>query len=260
MSDLDFLVDGNFRARAEALMPEIGYARDDSDQPSQRILPYKIETAFKSPSGNVAVELHWDMSPFACYRRVSTAEILRERAFFTVGKTSCATLSPEWTLLYSAVHLMKHLCGVRLIWLADLRDFLRAHAGRFDWDKLAQMAERHQLLFALRVMFDLGRDVISTNSEFAPPANFLQKVESAAPGKFEKIVYDHCLNARNEEGPWLEFLSQPTMRKKAGYLFVELFPGREVLRRRYPRASERWLFLRYFQRLWDLARRAAKIR
>jgi hypothetical protein len=163
-SDIDILVPRSFVPEAFRLLLANGWERGEDDEVAPAdiglLLRSKIDYAFvsRSDSASVLLELHWDLA--WRWRRDSAATDdlwadAERQKFFGVD---AYTLSPEWEILYLAVHAARHRWRA-LKWLVDIHE--ACSARRLDWGRLSDKARHlgwekvlHVTLSTCHALFD----------------------------------------------------------------------------------------------------------
>jgi putative nucleotidyltransferase-like protein len=176
-SDLDVLVPRDAVAESLRLLLANGYAHAEKHQvePAEvdRLLDSNMEYGFRGRTAGFEylLELHWDI---AWRWRADTGMVdalWADARPGTIFGVDTWTLSPEWELLYLAVHAARHRWSA-LKWLVDLHEV--CVRGGFDWGGVEHRARRfgleralHQSLGACRLL--LGTPLPPELEGQAPP-------------------------------------------------------------------------------------------
>lgn len=257
-SDIDVLVPRRAAASALRLLLGLGYERGPGESPVapadvDLLLQSNMEYAFVRPGPfPCPVELHWDIAWRWPHAGAAARDLWADARPRELWGVRAHALSPEWELLYLAVHAARH--GWQgLKWLADvhevcLRDGLR-------WDRLVDKAARFGLAEILGITLGACRGLLETP---LPPGIPVRPVPSwlavfpAAP-RAASIWQEALLPAR--------LFRRPS--EKLGYLLRVLFVPTLAERRliSLPAALGGLYFplrpLRLGGRLaWDMARTA----
>src|SRR5262249_15967007 len=138
-SDIDILVPRQDVADSFRLLIAEGFApKEDGELTPTRInllMLSDIECAFVPQSGPVAwpLELHWDIA--WRWRRdcVATDDLWADARRQAVFGVEVQALSPEWEMLYLAVHAAHHRWQA-LKWLVDVHEACLAR--QVNWDQI----------------------------------------------------------------------------------------------------------------------------
>jgi hypothetical protein len=151
-SDLDVLVPRGAVGQVFEVLRAAGYDQADRCRVEPSDVEFLVRSSMeygfvpRSPAFRALLELHWDI---AWRWRGDTAMVddlwaeARPQVFWDVE--ACA-LSPEWELLYLAVHAARHRWQ-GLKWLVDIHEVCTR--AKFDWDTVTDKADRFGLDRAL---------------------------------------------------------------------------------------------------------------
>jgi hypothetical protein len=164
-SDIDVLVPRHAVTRAVTVLRAAGYRSEDklwaSAGEMELFLESDIEAVFHHRDRVIAplVDLHWDIT--RRWRRDTKAldDLWAEASRTTLWGIETYRLSPEWEVLYLAVHAVRHRWQA-LKWLVDIHDYCSARV--IDWGRLAAKADRFGWGRALRLTLGLGRALLGT--------------------------------------------------------------------------------------------------
>jgi hypothetical protein len=169
-SDLDVLVPRRAVGQVFEMLRAEGYDQADRCRidPSdvEFLLRSSMEYAFtpRPPAFRSILEIHWDIA----WRWRGDAAMLddlwaeaRPQVFWGV---EAWTLSPEWELLYLAVHAARHHWQ-GLKWLVDIHEVCTR--AKFDWDTVTDKAHRFGLERALGLSLSAAQALFGTA---LPPA------------------------------------------------------------------------------------------
>jgi hypothetical protein len=158
-ADLDVLVQRQSVPRAFRALADLGYAAaghpaaaaPDLDCLAARdlrlVLESNIEQVFVSPdSAGCPVELHWDIAWRWPHGAAGIADLWASARLRPFGGSPALALSPEWEVLYLAVHAARHRWSA-LKWLVDVHQI--CERGGLDWAGARALAERFGLGDAL---------------------------------------------------------------------------------------------------------------
>ena len=231
-SDLDVLVPSDaVRAVFELLLAE-GYAQEDrcSVQPSDVdfLVRSAMEYGFSPPVGAFPclLELHWDI---AWRWRADTAmldDLWASARPHRYWGTDAWALSPEWELLYLAVHAARHRWQ-GLKWLVDIHE-LCARA-KLDWNTLTDTARRFGLERVLSLGLSAGERLFGTAlpPEYAgrPVPPWLPLFPASAPprGEWREALEVRRLFDRPQER--LRYLARIAVRPTLGELALVRLPA-----------------------------------
>jgi hypothetical protein len=163
-SDIDILVPRNAVADAFRLLIAQGLAPEDEGELTPAridlLMMSDIECAFVPKLGSVSwlLELHWDIAWRWQRDNVATDDLWAEARRQTAFGVGAHALSPEWEILYLAVHAARHRWHA-LKWLVDIHE--ACSARRVDWVRLSDKARRlgwekvlHVTLSTCHALFD----------------------------------------------------------------------------------------------------------
>lgn len=197
-SDLDVLVPRQAVGRVLDLLRADGYRSADrySTGPEEidRLLRSNMEYCLASPPGpfRYLLELHWDIA----WRWRADSEMVDDlwadaRPGAVLGAEAWA-LSPEWELLYLALHAARHRWSA-LKWLVDIHEI--CVRGGLDWAGVEDRAQRFGLERALHLTLGACRTLLGTP---LPP-----ELEGHAPLRRLRVLRVAPVTV----GGWLETLS-----------------------------------------------------
>lgn len=225
-SDIDVLVPRHAVSAAVAVLGAEGYLPEDElwASPSEKelFLDSDIEAAFRRQGQAIApvVDLHWDITRRWRTDGKALDDLWAETSRTTLWGVDASRLSPEWELLYLAVHAVRHRWRV-LKWLVDIHDYCSARA--VDWDRLAAKADGLGWGRALRMTLGVCRALLGT----ALP-------ETLAPGAPRWAL----AQLHGSDGAWKEALIPARVldrrADRLGYVF-RLLLGPTILERRVVR-------------------------
>ena len=236
-SDVDVLVSRHAVGRAIDLLHVEGFRGVDRYQAPEvaidQLLRSHMEYCFVSPpaSFHYLLELHWDI---AWRWHADTAMIdnlwANARPGTVVG-VNAWTLSPEWELLYLAVHAARHRWS-SLKWLVDIHEICMR--GGFDWAGVEDRARRFGLERALYLSLGACRALLGTPlpsglEGLAPPRRLrvLGAVPVTVGGWGEALSAVRLFRRPADKLRYLgRLLLQPTL---AEWQLIRLPPGLRVL-------------------------------
>jgi len=197
-SDVDILVPGHAVGCAIELLQADGYRDADryhaSTTETHLLLRSNMEYCLASPPGpfHHLLELHWDI---AWRWRADTAmvdHLWADARRGTILGVSAWRLSPEWELLYLAVHAARHRWGA-LKWLVDIHEI--CVRGGLNWAGVEERARRFGLERALHLSLGVCRALLGTA---VPP-----QLERQAPPRRLSVLHAGPVSV----GGWREVLS-----------------------------------------------------
>jgi hypothetical protein len=236
-TDLDVLVlPGAVRQVFEILLAE-GYEPADRCrvEPSDVdfLVRSSMEYGFTPPPSafHCLLELHWDI---AWRWRGDTAmldDLWAEARRQTYWGTEAWALSPEWELLYLAVHAARHRWQ-GLKWLVDIHEVCRR--AELDWDVVTDKAQRFGLDRALEVTLSACHALFGTPLPAAhatrPVPTWLPLFPASSPrvGEWREALLVRRLFRRPQDR--LRYLARVVLRPTLGELdLVRLRPGLRAL-------------------------------
>lgn len=202
MSDLDILIDPASFSAARKVLIGLGYQPQfrHTHKQEQACLHSDCELLFHSSDGNVAVDLHWAITPPHLAPRLSFDELWQRRRLVSLGSQSVPTFSAEDTTLLLAIHGGKHLWQ-RLSWLAD---FAESQRQDLNWHVLRQRARNARA----ERMLSLG--LVLTNRIFdkpLPPESKAEIEQDATVGRISenvaRTVFDDGNGGESDRVRWL---------------------------------------------------------
>jgi Uncharacterised nucleotidyltransferase len=197
-SDLDVLVPRDAVAESFRLLLAHGYWHAERHRVEaaevDRLLDSNMEYGFRGRNAGFEylLELHWDI---AWRWRADTRmmdDLWADARPGTVLGVDTWTLSPEWELLYLAVHAARHRWSA-LKWLVDIHEV--CIRGGFDWTGVEDRARRFGLERALYLSLGACRALLGTP---LPPG-----LEGQAPPRRLRVLGAAPLTV----GGWGEALS-----------------------------------------------------
>jgi hypothetical protein len=170
-SDIDLLVPRHAAAQAFRLLLTEGFAAYDEAVDLSDIdllLDSNIEYSFTSERQGFRYlyELHWDIAWRWQQNGKITDDLWAEAQRKSYRGSEIYALSPEWELLYLAVHASRHQWQ-GLKWLIDIHEL--CSSSRVDWDKAGEKAQGLGLEPALRLTLSACHSLLGT----PVPARFI---------------------------------------------------------------------------------------
>ena len=136
MGDMDCLICREDRAKAHALMCQLGYQCEIDDEP---VWMYRRDA--------VVIEMHTLLAAKDIGNGVDYESFFSDAMEHVVKKDGKLCLGKEDHLCYLIYHIAKHLCstgaGVRMI--ADIAATLRFYSDKMDWEELKCLLEASHL-------------------------------------------------------------------------------------------------------------------
>ena len=136
MGDMDCLICREDRAKAHALMCQLGYQCEIDDEP---VWMYRRDA--------VVIEMHTLLAAKDIGNGVDYESFFSDAMEHVVKKDGLMYLEREYHLCYLIYHIAKHLCstgaGVRMI--ADIAATLRFYGDTMDWEGLKCLLEASHL-------------------------------------------------------------------------------------------------------------------
>lgn len=239
--DLDILVQDGSVPDARSELRNRGYRPLFNGEIKTELAPIEEKVLRSSaphytlvhPEEQVAVELHWQVSPFPIHP-------VRPDAFddprrVQIGGTAIPTLGPETYLLALSLHGAKHHWE-SLKWVADIAS-LCAPPTSIDWGSVLRRAENRGMLRAVAITVLLARRLFG----FRLPEHTRQRLRETVPDALVSRVQSEFLWNTDESpapgaGLRLGVESLDRNRHRLWYLFDTLFRprGREIRQIRLP--------------------------
>jgi Uncharacterised nucleotidyltransferase len=164
-SDMDILVPRHAVGHALELLQADGYRSADRYHVGateiDRLLRSSMEYGLVSPPASLRylLELHWDIAWRWRADSRMVDDLWADARPGTVLGADTWTLSPEWELLYLAVHAARHRWSV-LKWLVDIHEV--CIRGGFDWAGVEDRARRFGLERALHLSLAACQALLGT--------------------------------------------------------------------------------------------------
>lgn len=201
--------------------------------------------------GDLSVELHWELDPFATLQRPGATDGLFARAIKVQAPSfAFRTLQPVDALLHGALHMVKHAKDNRLIWIRDLALLSEGLSVPDDWRALQ---ERSVAWRARGAVEEALREVAVWDNRVLPPG-FDDFSTWPAPSEEERSwgqgVPDDRLIGRMRRY-WLACRANASEGSVAliRFWYRVLFPDAETIRLGYP-PSHPWLLPVSYVRRW----------
>jgi hypothetical protein len=164
-SDLDVLVPRHVVREAFGLLLAHGYERADRYPVEVADVDFLVRNSMEygfrpsPPAFPYLLELHWDIAWRWRADAAMVEDIWADARPHSSGGLQVLALSAEWELLYLAVHAARHRWH-GLKWLADIHEVCLRR--RFDWDALADKAQRFGLERALEISLSACQALFGT--------------------------------------------------------------------------------------------------
>lgn len=196
--DIDLLVRAGDIDRAETLLLDSGYERDERQQRHVRVFgdtgALHHLTFYRSGQGLI-VELHRRLTPHWMVNSLRIADLLDSLEKREVQGQSVALLAPENRLLALCVHGTKHNWE-RLEWLCDVAALVRQH--ELDWE----LAMARARVFEVERPVLIGLSLVSELLNVALPDAVTQAVDAdAAVTAIAHEMRDWSLDSGSEPQP-----------------------------------------------------------
>jgi hypothetical protein len=185
-SDVDILVPRHAVGPAIELLRADGYESADRYHVNATeidpLLRSSMEYCLLSPPTTLRypLELHWDIAWRWRGNSGMIDDLWAEARPGAVLSVDAQVLSPEWELLYLAVHAAHHRWSA-LKWLVDIHEVCRR--GGFDWAGMEERARRFGLERALHLSLAACRALLGTTLpprlEGYPPPRRLKTLRAA---------------------------------------------------------------------------------
>ncbi len=244
-SDLDVLVPRHAVPQAIGLLLADGYQEAEADRFEMANIDLLLNTAIayafarRRQTFPYLLELHWDLA-WRWRRDTLATDLLWAEAHPTaLWGVQAYALSPEWELLYLAVHAAHHRWQA-LKWLVDIHE--ACARGDIDWEKLSATATRLGWDEALRLTLGVCHTLFETPMPTAfrlqtlPPWLRLFPVPAAPGGLWQDALFATRLFPRPSEKLryLVRLLLVPTLRERRllrlprslGLLYYSLRPVR----------------------------------
>jgi hypothetical protein len=167
-SDVDILVPRRAVPQAFGLLLADGWEQTDRLRVEPSDVDFLVRSAmeygFTSPASafRYLLELHWDIAWRWRGDAAMVDDLWAEAHRQVFWGVEAWTLSPEWELLYLAVHAARHRWQ-GLKWLADIHELcVRA---KFDWDAVTDKARR----FGLELVLEISLSACPSGRRCRPP-------------------------------------------------------------------------------------------
>jgi len=130
--------------------------------------------AFYDPSGDVKIEVHFDLLQLGLLDR-HHEEFFREARTLSAGPLEIPVLAPEHRFLHLAVHAQRH-CFSRLGWLVDLDLVVRRQGDRLDWERVVRLARDEGVGQVIRHVLATLNRLLGTPSPALPPPTLEERL------------------------------------------------------------------------------------
>jgi putative nucleotidyltransferase-like protein len=193
-ADIDILVPPDKVAQALNLILAIGY-RDDFRDPFFSKLAWRYgrhyHLAREDQGVSLLLELHWKLVQHSSKNDEAIKDLWAEaRPKTSFGATALA-LSPEWELLYLALHAADHQWEL-LKWISDIHEIQQL--GLIDWQKLKNKAEQFELDSVVRQTLTLCALLLGTSMpKGLSPADLRTKIPFPAGAPQAAFSHLHVL-------------------------------------------------------------------
>lgn len=147
-------------------------------------------------------------------------------------------LSPEDQVFHLSSHLVKHLetGGLTLAWFCDIHEIIGAFSPSLDWGLIACMADAMKNERQLCALWQQLRAYWGTPF----PDELTRRLDSASAGPGLPVLLRGGLEARPEAGTirgyarlLKEARSVPSRKDRLVYLWKQVFPDGDYIRRKY---------------------------
>lgn len=192
---------------------------------------------FERPGG-ARVELHTSLLPDQVGRAAPMEAVWRRAVGLTWEGRRGYVLSPEDQVFHLSSHLAKHLetGGLTLAWFCDIHEVIRAFSPGLDWDLIECMADALKNERQLCPLWQQLRAYWGTPF----PGELIKRLDSASAGPGLPVLLRGGLTARPEAGTirgYARMLKEarwiPSRKDRLVYLWKQVFPDGEYIRRKY---------------------------
>ncbi len=180
-ADVDVLVRREDLPRARRALVAAGLERPANDYFAAVVHEYHDPRwVAVGPSGTVTVELHWalwskhgfGLGPAALWAGATRGTLLGRDVLL---------LSPPDALLHMAIHRTRS--ALRLRWIVDVAELVRAESPTLDWDRVVRRAEEARARTATWAVLDLASTLLDAP---VPP----EVLAGLSPGRAKRIVLE----------------------------------------------------------------------
>lgn len=214
-------------------------------------------TYIKKGNAQVILEISTTPMEIAEYEQIlmSPVEDLWRRAKeVEILGAPVMVMAPEDELMYMITHHVTTHYLLRMIWLCDLIEFIRAKNEFLNWEDVFAKAKKGRQTDALNMTLKLAQSVGGID----PPEKFMERKNSASSRALANIYdpangmfMDHSYLRRRKN--LIRILLIDGISGKALFAINRLLPGYKWLKKRYPdhedRASYPKLYLNHLYRL-----------
>jgi hypothetical protein len=201
--DLDVLVRKQHLNRAGQLLMRCGYQQPAVQTGEHQSIHIEAQLGcdFLRGDGKASVELHWSFLQKWLGFEVDLDALWRMPEHVSVGGVNVRSLPAEIALLYLCAHGSKHR-WIRLAWVVDVAQLLRAHPG-LDWDELLKTAKRIGSRRTLFLGLHLARTLIGVDL----PEKVLTQIERddsvhALAHEICRVLFSAGTQDGNHSGEW----------------------------------------------------------
>lgn len=217
MADIDLLVHPCNLNKAESILRGLKF----SLAPTGELHYIKREGEFLTQ-----IDLHWDIWYLKDQREVWQSAIKAK-----VAGVETLIMSPEDTIIYTAVHSAVHHGMIRDVWVEDISRLIDYYKD-INWNDVTEKVHRYNLntpvfyFFSRLKRLDNGSPI---------PSDVMKRLVPSFSKKLESKVFSLVLNnpPMDDTGHILRLLLERGLYEKFKHLIRFLFPTPSFLKRRY---------------------------
>ncbi len=256
MTDLDLLLHEQDVAAAIDVLHQRGYRSAGAEVRPGHALDFENEVVVRSAgTPSLAVELHWHLldSPFYQDR-------LNERWFWDtarparVAESDALVLGLEATLLHLSAHYVLHHRAQGMRWIGDIAGLVATRGPDIDWQLLLARATEFKLVFSIQVVL---RQLVDDWKAAIPPDVMQAAMRLPVSDEERQVVQWLQAEQRPVVQRFLVDLASMTgWRKRASFLWANLFPSPSYMQERYELSDRSLVPLAYPYRwaigIWEM--------
>ena len=243
-SDEDLLIRREDFSRLEAVLKELGYCRNEADDPLR-----DHEITFWQTATGVHLEIHMSLFPeeSGAYGRLNRefADVFERAVVQTIQGVPIHTLEPTQHMLYLLCHGLKHFLhsGFGIRQLCDMVVFAQAYGREIDWAHIRQATRRQNMYLFWINLFDIGEKHLGFSWEQAG----LERPTDVTPDSDAMLDDLLCSGIYGKSSENRVHSANITLQaaengRRSAMPLSSLFPGLSYMKRSYPYLERhRWL-------------------
>jgi len=184
MGDIDILVHAEQARRAIEVMTESGWI-PEFKTPERRI-PLSHAVAFKHPTTDEAIDLHWHVLHEGRHSRVDD-KFWEGAVPARIKKVLTCALNSTDQLIHAFVHGIRWSPIPPFRWVADCVAIMNHSDSQIDWERLIIQVKDHRLILPVRD----GLNYLRTKLDVPIPEAVLLTMQNMPTSRMERIEYSY---------------------------------------------------------------------